>query len=132
MTTIVVILAGSDTIDYNAEAQFYGTASSNRAELTLPWATVVLDYVAAAQNESAYFQCPSGLHYPGALGPFGYYNLSVIHWLPGHLGSLSSCDLILLVGVLLLWCVAIGCICTLTDRLRLCLWYGIGSKKLFR
>ena len=65
----------SDTIDYNAEAQFYGAASSNRAELTLPWATVVLDYVAAARNESAYFQCPSGLHYPGALGPFGYYNL---------------------------------------------------------
>jgi len=63
------------TIDYNAEAQFYGTASSNRAELTLPWATVVLDYLAAARNESAYFQCPSGLHYPGALGPFGYYNL---------------------------------------------------------
>jgi hypothetical protein len=38
------------TIGYNAEAQFYGAASSNRPELTLPWATVVLDYVAAARN----------------------------------------------------------------------------------
>ena len=69
------------TIDYNAEAQFYGAASSNRAELTLPYGTVVLDYVAAARNESAYFQCPSGLHFPGALGPFGYYNCESVAFL---------------------------------------------------
>ena len=63
------------------EAQFYGAASSNRAELTLPYGTVVLDYVAAARNESAYFQCPSGLHFPGALGPFGYYNCESVAFL---------------------------------------------------
>ena len=62
------------TIDYNAEAQFYGVASSNRPELVLPYATVVLDFVANARTESEYFQCPTGLHFPGAIGPFGYYN----------------------------------------------------------
>ena len=62
------------TLDYNAEAPYYGVASSNRAELILPYATVVLDFMANARTESAYFQCPSGLHYPGAIGPFGYYN----------------------------------------------------------
>ena len=62
------------TIDYNAEAQFYGVASSNRPELVLPYATVVLDFVANARTESEYFQCPKGLHFPGAIGPFGYYN----------------------------------------------------------
>jgi hypothetical protein len=129
------------TIDYNAEAQFYGTCSSNRPELILPYlirgrrkrnpnavvvvcssvclvdcvfvapmmlrlvcrdryATVVLDYVAEARKESAYFRCPGGLHYPGAvsskvalldahavtrfgalgqLGPFGYYNFNWMH-----------------------------------------------------
>ena len=62
------------TLDYNAEAPYYGVASSNRAELILPYATMVLDFMANARTESAYFQCPSGLHYPGAIGPFGYYN----------------------------------------------------------
>ena len=49
-------------------------ASSNRPELVLPYTTVVLDFVANARTESEYFQCPNGLHFPGAIGPFGYYN----------------------------------------------------------
>ena len=80
------------TIDYNAEAQFYGTASSNRPELTLPWATVVLDYVSNARAESSFFKCPGGLHYPGALGPFGYYNFNWMH-MHSH-GSFAALPLV--------------------------------------
>ena len=32
-----------------------------------------------ARAESAFFECPGGLHYPGALGPFGYYNFNWMH-----------------------------------------------------
>ena len=76
-------LVGSEhnafTLDYNAEAQFYGTSSSNRGALTLPYARVVLDSVAGAAAESAFFQCANGLHFPGAVGPFGYYNFNWMH-----------------------------------------------------
>ena len=80
------------TIDYNAEAQFYGVASSNRAELVRPYARVVLDFVANARNESNFFQCPGGLHFPGAIGPFGYYNFNWMHML-SH-GSFAALPLI--------------------------------------
>ena len=66
------------TLDYNAEAQFYGVASSNRAASVLPFARVVLDFLGNARNESAFFQCPGGLHFPGAIGPFGYVNGSLL------------------------------------------------------
>jgi hypothetical protein len=80
------------TLDYNAEAPYYGVASSNRAELIIPYATVVLDFMTNARIESAFFQCPSGLHYPGAIGPFGYYNCN---WMHMHLhGSFSALPLI--------------------------------------
>jgi len=59
------------TLDYNAEAQLYGVASSNRAASVLPFARIVLDFVANARNESVFFQCEGGLHFPGAIGPFG-------------------------------------------------------------
>ena len=80
------------TIDYNAEAQYYGVASSNRAALVRPYARVVLDFVANARNESAFFQCPGGLHFPGAIGPFGYYNFNFMHML-SH-GSFAALPLI--------------------------------------
>ena len=79
------------TIDYNAEAQVYGVASSNRAASIYPYARVVLDFVANARNESAFFQCPGGLHFPGAIGPFGYYNFNWMHML-SH-GSFSALPL---------------------------------------
>ena len=60
------------TIDYNAEAQFYGVASTNRPGLVYPYARVILDFIPNARNESIFFQCPNGLHFPGAISPFGY------------------------------------------------------------
>ena len=80
------------TLDYNAEAQFYGVASSNHPELVLPFATTVLDFVSNARTESAYFKCPGGLHFPGAIGPFGYYNMGWMH-MHSH-GSFASLPLI--------------------------------------
>jgi hypothetical protein len=80
------------TIDYNAEAQFYGVASSNRAGLVYPYARTILDFVANARNESAFFQCPGGLHYPGAIAPFGYYNFNWMH-MHSH-GSFAALPLI--------------------------------------
>ena len=80
------------TIDYNAEAQFYGVASSNRAGLVYPYARTILDFVANARNESAFFQCPGGLHYPGAIAPFGYYNFNWMH-MHSH-GSFAAMPLI--------------------------------------
>ena len=63
----------------NAEAPFYGVAASNRGNLVLPYATVVLDFMVNARTESAYFQCPSGLHYPCGISPWGYYNVNWMH-----------------------------------------------------
>jgi len=80
------------TLDYNSEAQLYGVASSNRAASVLPFARVVLDFVANARNESAFFQCPGGLHFPGAIGPFGYYNFNWMHML-SH-GSFAALPLV--------------------------------------
>lgn len=80
------------TLDYNAEAQFYGVASSNHPELVLPYATVVLDFVANARTEAEYFKCPGGLHFPGAVGPFGYYNMGWMH-MHSH-GSFAALPLI--------------------------------------
>ena len=45
-----------------------------------------------ARAESAFFECPGGLHYPGALGPFGYYNFNWMH-MHSH-GSFASLPLI--------------------------------------
>ena len=44
-----------------------------------PYATVIVEFVANTRTESAYFQCTGGLHYPGAVGPFGYYNCNWMH-----------------------------------------------------
>ena len=45
----------------------------------MPYATVVLDFMANARIESAYFKSPTGLHYPGAISPWGYYNVNWMH-----------------------------------------------------
>ena len=58
----------------------------------MPYATMVLDFLTNARGESAYFQCPSGLHFPGSIGPFGYYNCNWMH-MHSH-GSFAALPLI--------------------------------------
>ena len=67
-------------------------ASSNHADSVYTYARVILDSVAGGRNESAFFQCPGGIHFPGALGPFGYMNFNWMHML-SH-GSFAALPLI--------------------------------------
>jgi hypothetical protein len=50
------------------------------------------DYLANARIESQYFKCPAGLHFPGAIAPFGYENTN---WMHMHLqGSFAALPII--------------------------------------
>jgi hypothetical protein len=59
---------------------------------TVMYFPAVSDYLANARKESQYFQCPGGLHFPGAIAPFGYENCN---WMHMHLqGSFAALPII--------------------------------------
>ena len=64
---------GDLTLNYNAEATYYGAAASNHLELFEPYFQTILDYLPAARILAAvqYPQCPGALYFAGHILPFG-------------------------------------------------------------
>jgi len=81
---------GDYTLDYNAEATYYGIFSSNHVEQFAPYPTTLYNWIKPAQilaqqqAQSAGITCPNTtLHYACHLAPWGYQSFDetiYMHW----------------------------------------------------
>lgn len=64
---------GDLTLNYNAEATYYGAGSSNHLNVFAPYVQTVLDYVqpALALAQFQFRQCKNAIYFPGHILPYG-------------------------------------------------------------
>ena len=64
---------GDLTLNYNAEATYYGTCSSNHLETLEPYIQTILDFLPAAKvlAQGQFPQCPNAVYFPGHILPYG-------------------------------------------------------------
>jgi hypothetical protein len=71
VTTDSAAWHGDYTLNYNFQAPFYGTYSSNRLSMALSQYKPILDYIPQGRMNSKAFNC-TGLHYPVHIAPWGF------------------------------------------------------------
>lgn len=64
---------GDLVLNYNAEATYYGAASSNHAEVLEPYVKTILDYMPAGRlmAQRQFPDCAGAIHFPGKILPHG-------------------------------------------------------------
>lgn len=88
---------GDLTLNYNAEATYYGAAASNHFEVFEPYIQTIMDFLPAARvlASGQCPQCPLALYFPGHILPFGVTNTDNGDMGQRQMGLFASVPLIL-------------------------------------